>query len=646
MKKSEIQILVVDDDPTLRGSLCEFIKKWGYKAAGVGKVDEAINFIKIKPVQMAIVDCMLPKMNGMDLVTQFRSGRFGDSPVILMSGIFKDKSFAAEAITKTKAIGFIEKPFDNKELKTLIDKGLEPLLSDKDVSLNSLVSKHNSSAREQLKSVEQMEELQGFELPLVISVLIAAEFSGHLNLASSAGDIYGVTFNKGKIVKVDGPKSREIVQNILLEKGFLTAEELEEYKQSGKKGDLLTNLVEENLLSPHLIPAIKGEQVLSELRAMFEAESLNLNLVPDRIREKGSEVGADEMLSLYGDIARKIDLTYLETFYEPWMEFPVRKSPSYIEGHIALKHSLVKDKVDIAAILDRDSSLREVMSAETVSTEAFLKALHFLSLARLIYFDDVRAALGIEEHARRLEKIKSDIEGKNPEEIFQYFGASSAVKPLEVERIYKEFAKANHPDAIPPGASDEVKAVVTRVFSLVSHAHDTLTDPVKRQAYFDEMKQKEAVRQIQAEGLAEEALNHLRKGRVGVALPKLRQAYEMFPNSALLVFKCWGEVKALGMKANPVKLREITKMMDSIPVEDRRTPYYQLVLGLMKKAEGDADGAYAYFDKALALDAAFLDARREISQLTQKSSKKGSAIDILTGDLSQTLSNFFKKKAD
>ena len=96
-----------------------------------------------------------------------------------------------------------------------------------------------------------------------------------------------------------------------------------------------------------------------------------------------------------------------------------------------------------------------------------------------------------------------------------------------------------------------------------------------------------------------------------------------------------------------IDLKEIMKLIDSVPVEDRRTPQYQLVQGLIKKAEGDAEAAYSYFDKALALDGGFLEARREISKMgSGAKSKTGSAMDLLTGDITATISSLFKKKAD
>lgn len=653
MKKSEVLILIVDDDASMQSALTEFLKKLGYKALAVGRVDEALNMVKLKPVNMAIIDCMLPKMNGIDLANEFRTSRFQDNPIILMSGIFKDKSFAGDALKKTKAVGFINKPFNLEELKNLIEKNLT-LRSEEEVRLTSLISKHNSSPREQLKWVEKMEEIKGDELPLVTSVLMAGDFSGYLNLVGGAEgedqDILGITFKKGEVIKVDGSRSKQVFERIIVELGILTTQELSDHKAQYPKGDLLANLVEANLLSPHLISNIRNRQVVAELIDIYAGDNYQLNLAPDRIRGHGAEVGPSEMINVYEKTVRKMDYNYLKSFYSLWIEFPIRKSPTFTENHAVLKSSLLKGKVDVIPLLESDKSLKILLGESKFTEEEFYKALHLLVLTRLIYFEDVQVNQSFEEYASRLQTIYDDIMDKNPIDIYLYFGASSSVKPSEVERIYKEFAKSNHPDSLPPNAPEDVRKVVTQVFSLVSSACDTLVDDEKRTQLFNSIKQKEAVEQMQAENLAEEGLNHLRKGRVGVALPKLRQAFELYSSSNLLIYMCWGELKALEGKQHPAKLLEITKHLESVPIEDRRTPQFQLVQGLLKKAEGDYDGAYAYFDKSLALDAAFLDARREIASLgsSKRMNKRGSAMDLLTGDISEltsTISSFFKKKA-
>lgn len=645
MKRKDVQIVVVDDDESIRNSLTEFLKKVGYKVSAIASVDEALSFVKIKPVKLIIADCMLPKMNGVQFGMKLRTSRFGENPLILMSGIFKDKAFIQSSLAQTNAVGFLIKPFNLKDLKVLIETALKDVLEDNEGRLDLLVSRSQSSFREQLKIIETVNELSGYDMLLVLAVLMASEFTGHLNLVSGAGDIYGVTLSKGQFVKVDGSHSKKIIEQVLISQGMLTEAELADIKSKKIKGDLLAHLVEDNFVSPHFVPEIKAHQIFAELKDIFRLETVNLNLSSDTIREKTPIKDMSQLVNLFVEVASSINVDYFERFYKACLDLTVRKAPSFSTEHPLFSTPVFKSTSNLLEKLDVGLFLKDiVLSNEKIKNLRWLQ-FHLMALFRLVAFDDVATAQSVEERIKRVKKVLEEISGDDPKEIFMYFGASSDVKSTEVTRIFKEFVKANHPDSVPKEAPPELLKLTTEVFSMVSQAHDKLVDPTKREEYFNSLKQSRAAAMIQAENLAEEGLNHLRKGRVGLALPKLRQAYEMSPTSVILVAKCWGELKAIETGGKAMDLKEITKLVDSVPVEDRRTPHYQLVQGLLRKAEGDSEAAYAYFDKALALDAAFLDARREISKLGGNSkNKKGSTIDLFTGDITNTISTLFRRK--
>ncbi|MCB0411741.1 MAG: response regulator, partial [Bdellovibrionales bacterium] len=184
MKRKDVQILIIDDDPSMSSSLAEYIRRLGYKVSAVGSVDEASSFVKIKQVHLIVLDCMLPKINGIQFANRLRSSRFGSGPIILISGIFKDKTFIVDAIKQTGAVGFLLKPLNLKDLRDLMEESLKEIVDNRDVSLSSLVSKHHLSAREQLKVVENVSEISGKDMPFIVSVMMFSEFTGHINIIS------------------------------------------------------------------------------------------------------------------------------------------------------------------------------------------------------------------------------------------------------------------------------------------------------------------------------------------------------------------------------------------------------------------------------------------------------------------------------
>ncbi|MEO0336690.1 MAG: response regulator, partial [Pseudomonadota bacterium] len=141
MKKSDIQILVVDDDITVLKVLEGAIRKFGFKPLTAKNIDLALKQVRMVQVHAAIIDCMLPAKNGVDLAIEFRDTRFGKQPIILTSGIFKDRNFHDEAKDTAKAVDFLVKPINLEKLEELLNEHLSNLISEETVPLHKLISK-------------------------------------------------------------------------------------------------------------------------------------------------------------------------------------------------------------------------------------------------------------------------------------------------------------------------------------------------------------------------------------------------------------------------------------------------------------------------------------------------------------------------
>lgn len=639
MKKTEINVLVVDDDATYRDSLAEAIKRFGFRPTAIAKADEALNAVKIKHFHAAIIDCMLPKQNGVEFSLDMRRTRFGNAPIILVSGVFRDKAFAVEAQAKTKAVGFLPKPTNMDELKKILEGLFKDLLSNENVPLNVLVSKPFSSPRERTKVIEGLSELKGFDLPFVLCVLMDAGASGHLNIAASDGDIFGVSLHQGKIVQVDSGETEATLHRILRGTGALSEADLAAVK-AGQRGDLLSALIEEQIISPHQLPVIRKEQIFSDLRRVFVDAPVNINFVPERSK-KTEAMGYDlEDLTplLHEVIERTITEVYLKEFYSQWAEYPIQVGSTFKSDHPIFQLNILKQVPALAADIANHLTMEEILAKGTYNQGTFYKAIHLLAFRRLIIFDDVKKVKSIADYGDRMATVLKDLKSRDPFQVYEYFGAAQGAPVIDVERIYREFARSNHPDLLPPTAPVELRKIVNQVFSIVSEANTTLTNPKKRQDLINSMKQKEAEKQIRAEALAEEAINFLRRGRANEALERTREAYTLYQSKLVKLAHIWAIVKSSKAGGN---VDEALQIFESVPSEERRTAQFAFVLGLLKKAMGDNVAAAAQFDKAIQMDGNFLEARREKSILGETTGKT----ELFNADLTKLVGNFFKKKS-
>jgi two-component system, OmpR family, phosphate regulon response regulator OmpR len=106
-------ILIIDDDSELRRMLAVYLGGRGYQITQAGDGEEALRAIRRARPDILIVDQMMPRMDGLDLVRRLRGA--GDSiPIVMLT---------ARAETIDRIIGlelgcddYIGKPFDPREL--------------------------------------------------------------------------------------------------------------------------------------------------------------------------------------------------------------------------------------------------------------------------------------------------------------------------------------------------------------------------------------------------------------------------------------------------------------------------------------------------------------------------------------------------
>ena len=116
-------ILVVDDESSIRETLVEILEYENYKVAQAADGLEALNYLKINKVDVVLCDIKMPKMDGMQLLEWAQTEGI-DAAFIMISA--QGTIETAVAATKIGAFDFIQKPPDlNRMLLTIrnaIDK--------------------------------------------------------------------------------------------------------------------------------------------------------------------------------------------------------------------------------------------------------------------------------------------------------------------------------------------------------------------------------------------------------------------------------------------------------------------------------------------------------------------------------------------
>jgi tetratricopeptide (TPR) repeat protein len=226
--------------------------------------------------------------------------------------------------------------------------------------------------------------------------------------------------------------------------------------------------------------------------------------------------------------------------------------------------------------------------------------------------------LSVEQNALK-QKIVERAAGITAQNYFAMLGVDENAPVDVVQKAFISLAKVWHPDRL-PGALAEVKDECSKVFSHLTEAHATLTDPARRTDYVrllkeggatpDEQAQVYAV--LEASTLFQKAEFHLKRNDTAAALDHVKRAHGLDPEQVdYLALLTWIESQSpqfLGKEKTLEKIGVLDKALQKNP-RCERAYFYRAML--WKRAE-DHKRAYNDFKKASELNPRNLDAAREV----------------------------------
>ena len=108
-------VLIVDDDPGIRGFVRASLELEGYVVKEAGNADDGLAAIDEEPPDLILLDVMMPRVDGWEMLQRMQERHgVGAIPVLMFSGKV-DEQTEREA-TARGAHGFIGKPFDPQQL--------------------------------------------------------------------------------------------------------------------------------------------------------------------------------------------------------------------------------------------------------------------------------------------------------------------------------------------------------------------------------------------------------------------------------------------------------------------------------------------------------------------------------------------------
>jgi two-component system OmpR family response regulator len=115
-------ILLVEDDPDISTPLAGFLRGKGYQVHVADSAEAALTLLEHEPVELVLLDVMLPGMDGLELCRRLRAAKANSPAIIMVSALAEatDKVIGLEL----GADDYVAKPFDLRELLARIRTAL------------------------------------------------------------------------------------------------------------------------------------------------------------------------------------------------------------------------------------------------------------------------------------------------------------------------------------------------------------------------------------------------------------------------------------------------------------------------------------------------------------------------------------------
>jgi DNA-binding response OmpR family regulator len=116
------KILVVDDDPELHDLITFAIEQEGYEVLHALDAFEGLDIIAREKVDLALLDVMMPKMDGLTMLSRLREHN-NDLRVIMMTALTTPET--AVSALRDQACDFLAKPFEIQQLLSAVTTAFE-----------------------------------------------------------------------------------------------------------------------------------------------------------------------------------------------------------------------------------------------------------------------------------------------------------------------------------------------------------------------------------------------------------------------------------------------------------------------------------------------------------------------------------------
>jgi DNA-binding response OmpR family regulator/tetratricopeptide (TPR) repeat protein len=612
MKRKSTHILVVDDDATQGKALLEAFTRAGYQVTWSQTSVQALTAAQRTEFQVLMVDCMLPKMNGVDLVEELLQLGMHKPKVFLFSGIFKDKKFIKDSMERTSAVDFFDKPLDLPQVLGRVEEALQNETEADDPPLLTLYSGQPPPPQELVRLFERESPMSSIHLPVIFRHMQRTQLSGDMTVINAVGDMNTISFWDGKIFAVRTPDKDSYFGGLAVSFGFVSPDDVMEALKTPTRALLGQKLIQSFALSPHAIHVIMEEQLALRLSQTIQHGVVSLQWAAKKYSTPDYALNPVRYEQLAADwVNSKLTAGEIRSQLLLWGNFN-------IEGDFHPSHGTA-------------TTLQEFLNT-TSGARDLLYLFHNLIRGQATLSGSVEeetANFTFLEH--RLDKLLQDYKVQN---YFQILGVGERAQSNEFNKAYNELKEYFDPANLPKDCPPALMVKCTKVFQYIRTAYDTLSDDVRRNAYILQEQNKRAQEMLEMEPVFRAGILELANGHPREAAKKFQSLLDRkLEFRDLKSYRIWS-----GLKCDR-NYKDLT--LDQVPPEERHSAPYMMAKGVYFRTRRQYQKALEAYRSAHVLDPRMSIAKIELKKLMAEIDKRGDK--NLLSEVTSVVENLFTK---
>jgi two-component system OmpR family response regulator len=175
-----VRVLVVDDDRAICDYMETFLSKDGFEVKTLNDPSSAPEEVKVGGYHLVVLDLMMPKMDGLQVLERIRKVD-NDVAVVIFTG-YPSLETAVQSM-KLDAVDYLKKPFNPEEFRVVVDRVMRKkgLLRTPEENLHRVIGETIRNLRKERNlTLKQMARRTGLSVSL-LSQIERAESSASIS---------------------------------------------------------------------------------------------------------------------------------------------------------------------------------------------------------------------------------------------------------------------------------------------------------------------------------------------------------------------------------------------------------------------------------------------------------------------------------